>query len=203
MSTTITGNDVYGASLTIPSDGDKRNAASVNVALQALADRTTWLKNRTAGASRLISVAQFGTAGATNATFWTAPNWPATAIFLVGGAVTLATIGGTVVGDVIEAVFTTTMSFGSILAASYVADVRLEYFENAFSPGAMGALQTFQPVASAATGYTMSTSMATTRAVANAGTFSVCVNGCVPTGTANNWNGIHAWSLIVKQWRAN
>ena len=46
MPSTINGSDSYPASLTIPSDGDARNAASVDGAFSALADRTTYAKAR-------------------------------------------------------------------------------------------------------------------------------------------------------------
>lgn len=46
MPTPYSGVDNFPTSYNIPSDGDTRNAASVDVALEALGDRTTWLKNR-------------------------------------------------------------------------------------------------------------------------------------------------------------
>ncbi len=46
MSTTYNGADTYPTSLTIPADGDPKPAASVNVAIEGLADRTTNLKGR-------------------------------------------------------------------------------------------------------------------------------------------------------------
>jgi hypothetical protein len=49
MSTTYTGTKVYTGSLTLPSDGDARDVASVNTALEALANRTEHLKNGSAG----------------------------------------------------------------------------------------------------------------------------------------------------------
>lgn len=45
MPSTYSGVNVYPASYQIPSDGDSRNASSVNAALEALGDRTTYLKN--------------------------------------------------------------------------------------------------------------------------------------------------------------
>lgn len=44
MSSLISGNTTFPVQFTIPSDGDPRNASSVNVAFQALADRTTSLR---------------------------------------------------------------------------------------------------------------------------------------------------------------
>lgn len=46
MSTDYEGDDFFPTSLPLSSDGDKRTAASVSVALEALADRTTYLNNR-------------------------------------------------------------------------------------------------------------------------------------------------------------
>lgn len=45
MSGTYSGNDAFPTSITIPSDGDARAASSVNAALEALADRTVYLKS--------------------------------------------------------------------------------------------------------------------------------------------------------------
>jgi len=46
MSTQYAGNDSFPSDYTIPDDGDARAAVSVNVALEALGDRTAWLKPR-------------------------------------------------------------------------------------------------------------------------------------------------------------
>jgi hypothetical protein len=46
MSSIYNGTNSYPTGMTIPDDGDPRNAASANVALEALADRTTYLKTR-------------------------------------------------------------------------------------------------------------------------------------------------------------
>lgn len=46
MPTTYAGNNVFPSAITIPSDGDNKPAASVNVSLEGLADRTTWLEQR-------------------------------------------------------------------------------------------------------------------------------------------------------------
>jgi hypothetical protein len=43
--------DAFSADITVPEDGDPRNAASVEVAFQALANRTRYLNNRLAYAS--------------------------------------------------------------------------------------------------------------------------------------------------------
>ena len=53
MSGTYAGSDSFPSSVTIPSDGDAKGAASVNPGFEGLADRAVWLKNRT-GAYRLI-----------------------------------------------------------------------------------------------------------------------------------------------------
>ncbi len=47
MSTTYAGTATFPASITIPSDGDTRDAASVNVGAEGLADRTVYLKQKT------------------------------------------------------------------------------------------------------------------------------------------------------------
>jgi hypothetical protein len=44
MSTTYAGANVFPVGITIPSDGDAENASSVNVPIEALADRTVYLK---------------------------------------------------------------------------------------------------------------------------------------------------------------
>ncbi len=44
MSTTYGGTNTYPALITLPSDGDTRDAASVNTGLEALADRTEYLR---------------------------------------------------------------------------------------------------------------------------------------------------------------
>lgn len=46
MPSTYTPADVWDATLALPSDGDTRYVASVNAALEALADQTTYLANR-------------------------------------------------------------------------------------------------------------------------------------------------------------
>lgn len=53
MSSNIAGTDTFPATFAIPSGGDARNAASVNAALEALANRTTYLKSRV-GAQRVV-----------------------------------------------------------------------------------------------------------------------------------------------------
>lgn len=45
MSSTYNGINVFPASITIPSDGDLADAGSVNISLEGLADRTTYLNN--------------------------------------------------------------------------------------------------------------------------------------------------------------
>lgn len=65
---------------TIPSDGDTRNAASVNVAFQALADRTQFLNE--AMQTGKLRIQQFTAAS----TVWTAPLYQAAGIiFICGG----------------------------------------------------------------------------------------------------------------------
>jgi hypothetical protein len=59
MPTHYTGSDTYPASYDIPSGGDARNAVSVNTGLEALGDRTTWIKNRT-GIYRLVKLSDSG-----------------------------------------------------------------------------------------------------------------------------------------------
>lgn len=65
MSTTYNGADAYPTSLTIPADGDPKPAASVNVAIEGLADRTTNLKGRVISletdVGNLKAVVNFGT----------------------------------------------------------------------------------------------------------------------------------------------
>lgn len=48
MSSTYAGSNIYPTSITEPSDGDAVTAASVNAAIEGLADRSTYLKNRVA-----------------------------------------------------------------------------------------------------------------------------------------------------------
>jgi len=48
MSTVLTEASTFGATCTVPADGDVRNAASVNTAFQELANRTRFLKNKVA-----------------------------------------------------------------------------------------------------------------------------------------------------------
>lgn len=56
MSSVYTGSDTFhGAGITIPSDGDARNAASVNVPFEALEDDVTYLNNRI-GTYRLFAL---------------------------------------------------------------------------------------------------------------------------------------------------
>lgn len=58
MSTTYGGANTYPANITLPSDGDVKNAASVNVPLEGLADRTAYLYARS-GAYRVVSVSEY------------------------------------------------------------------------------------------------------------------------------------------------
>jgi hypothetical protein len=51
MSTVLTETSTYGATVTVPSDGDAANAASVNGALQTLANRTKYLNDAILNAS--------------------------------------------------------------------------------------------------------------------------------------------------------
>jgi hypothetical protein len=51
MSSTYAGANSYPTSVTIPSDGDVKGAASVNVALESLADRTRYLRGFVDGSS--------------------------------------------------------------------------------------------------------------------------------------------------------
>ncbi len=46
MPSSYSGNDVFPSAADIPSDGDAKDVSSVNVSLEAVLDRTTWLKNR-------------------------------------------------------------------------------------------------------------------------------------------------------------
>lgn len=55
MSSTITGSDSYPAGIQIPSDGDPRNASSINTPIEALANRTTHSHNRI-GSYRLFDL---------------------------------------------------------------------------------------------------------------------------------------------------
>ena len=65
MSHTYAGADAYPGSVTLPDDLDPADAASVNVALEGLADRTTWLAQRI-GAMYLVGIYENGSStGAT------------------------------------------------------------------------------------------------------------------------------------------
>lgn len=55
MPSTYSGADTFHALLTIPSDGDPRAAASVNVPFESLQDNTQYFKNRL-GAYRLVGI---------------------------------------------------------------------------------------------------------------------------------------------------
>lgn len=76
MPTAYTGADTYHASYDIPSGGDARNAASVNTGLEALGDRTTWVKNRT-GIYRLVALSDSGIVDTPLSTLGssTSPTW--------------------------------------------------------------------------------------------------------------------------------
>lgn len=67
MPTPYTGSIVYPASYNIPSDGDERDATSVNAALEALGDRTTYLKART-GAINILQGGGFTGSGSITST---------------------------------------------------------------------------------------------------------------------------------------
>lgn len=65
MPTQITGTDTYPTSFNVPSGGDRRDAASVNAALEALANRTAFSRNRL-GNYRVIAIDEFRTASGTS-----------------------------------------------------------------------------------------------------------------------------------------
>lgn len=56
MSVTYAGADSFPSNITIPSDGDDDTAAAVDVALEGLADRTAWIKNRLAAAGGVLDL---------------------------------------------------------------------------------------------------------------------------------------------------
>ena len=60
----------FGASYAIPSDGDARNAASVDVALEALGDRTALLNKNASGGYGLVYESAATLTGASLATVW-------------------------------------------------------------------------------------------------------------------------------------
>lgn len=61
MPTPYSGTNVYPTSYDIPSDGDARDAASVNVGLEALGDRTTYLYNHLP--AQIVFTRSFNTTG--------------------------------------------------------------------------------------------------------------------------------------------
>jgi len=78
MSSQYAGDDLFPTDYAIPADSDSRDATSVNVALEALGDRTKYLHNRTDDAWRIVAHDSVALGGApaeyrtlTETTAWT------------------------------------------------------------------------------------------------------------------------------------
>jgi len=63
MSTTYAGSNTFPTAVTIPSDGDTKPAASVNVAFEGLADRTQWLAARVNGNNKFLMTVNSSSGG--------------------------------------------------------------------------------------------------------------------------------------------
>jgi hypothetical protein len=106
MSTTYSGDSSnFPTDITIPSDGDPLNAASVNAALEGLADRTKWVRAR-AHTFEIAVLVSFGT--------WTKPANAAMCRFIVvggggGGGNASGGGGGGGGGEVLDRTFPASM----------------------------------------------------------------------------------------------
>jgi hypothetical protein len=70
MSSVYTPVSTFHTSVTIPSDGDQRNAASVNVTLEGIADNAQWCHDRI-GTNRLVGLLNSGVNEASNSETFT------------------------------------------------------------------------------------------------------------------------------------
>lgn len=116
MSSTYAGNPAsYAANITIPSDGDTRDAASVNVAFEALADRTAHLDaSRDDHESRLVLARPQSASGNGVASVGLANGGPTTA------TLTLITSSSSIaVGDILEIDFAGSLDFGRGAAPTF------------------------------------------------------------------------------------
>jgi len=76
MPTTISGADTWRATFDVPADGDARNAASVNTALEALADRTRHLYlHHARGTHDKSYVDDLGAIAPVTWNFWVSESW--------------------------------------------------------------------------------------------------------------------------------
>jgi len=130
MSHTYSGTATYHSAITIPDDGDPRNASSVNVAFEALQDDVTFLRGR----SLDIGVDNYNVATGTMSLDFNATTGT--------GNLSLAGLGfGVQVGDFIPLAFTTTVLAFSLTSGSVRFTASLQASENGGSyadvPGAV------------------------------------------------------------------
>ena len=193
-----------GPTFPVPSDGDPRNAASVDAALEALADRTAWLGLYT-GAYALTSVASvshddngagnvWGTVAIASTGVWTA--------FTGVPAGFSGVLDNVIASDILEITLDTSINFDSAMKSLW-ATLYVGHAVPAASPSysyarAAGAAKSFQS-ASALPILPLSL-----RAVVTGVTDLISV---VPYGLSGFYTGsdgylLGDYLLTVKQWRA-
>lgn len=187
-----------GATYAIPSDGDTRNAASVDVALEALGDRTAFLVRATGG-RKLVGVQAFNTNNPGFGTTWgtilsTSTSWT------VSGAspwvVVFPVVAGGIASDVIEATLTTA---GSLAGASSFVGVSLGYaiaFQGGtFTPAKIPGAASYLPTAG---GLVVSSGFLT---APQTGNLRLYVGHEAQAAGSTTTNLIGDYSLVVKLWR--
>jgi hypothetical protein len=182
------------SSYAIPSDGDKRSAASVNVALQHLGDCTRWLKSRVG----IYVPVQVGTAGnedLTNTSYWSSSTTAGTFTLVTGVTLTLA--NAAVAGDLIEgAIIFQALGNGTVAGGDFEA----RYNENSGTDTrvANSRLRTSQPAASG--NLLVPMVLPFQRTVGTTGAWKVTLYGATVTA-ANSIQAAGDWQIIARHWR--
>jgi hypothetical protein len=177
----------YPVTVTRPSDGDNEDSASIDVAIDALLDRTAWLAARTGG-YRLVSVAVFDTpdSGSFNDTWSTGSFVDATA------SANTPAVGTLLAGDRVEVIW-----HGRIRTTGTSGQIRLL----AVDTSGTATLGTVYVPEFASDDQTVSAAGLLTVA---AGAVSLKLAGLIDTtGGGNAMRQVGATSFLVKVWRSN
>lgn len=206
MPTTITGTPTTTNTLVVPSDGDRRNAASVVPAFQALLNNDDWALARLTGATRLMFVGSFtpvagsgwGALTAYSGTIGTGPIYQGTASSI-----------SAVAGDIVEVSMSLSMqwNYGGSGGGLGLSTLRVEYQDNYTGTGATvadtGSQSDLNVNVPSTTLLLPGISLLSAHTVVTGGPLGILVNGKVTNAqSAADWK-ITAGNIVARLWRAN
>jgi len=197
--TPYAGNDVFPASITIPTDGDDYVAATYAPADEGNADRTRWLKNR-AGDYRIVGAPGALDVVYDDSSFFTNTSWSDTVLTPAHETIlTTVASAGLLVGDVLDIEFTGAIRILITTGATFNRGVLALLNNGVLIPGANSMVSTAASATDLGSPIAMRTRI-TIGAVANQ---AIGITGRIDGTGLVQVEYCGSWTLSITHYRSN